>query len=302
MTATRRGPPAHGAAPGRPLDEKKITGLLDRLVVRVVSLESVDLRARIVATHLATLTPAELVFVGGLLVRRARDDRRAAATVSAVSRALALDLLDPDQIASTLAQARSRADRLAEALFAQGPALRTYDSNDEPFVDRRIRAIPLGQRRALARSRDIDLLLRLAHDQDPRVIRSLLTNPRFTERDAVIVAARRPTHVHVLEEVLRSRFGLSPRVREAVAHNPYAPVALAARAMATLSLPQLRALADDEKLADQVRRQARALAVSRRPTPAERSRAATSPEESTPELEALLEQLATEESDPECDP
>ncbi len=247
--------------------------LVQRLCRKLAAIRGEALRAQVAGAELRTHAPAELAALLGQLLRDARHRPAAANAVTAVTRALARGEIDPELIAAAAACARSRADRLVEALLATGPAARTYDQNEEKFVDRRMRALTLGERRALSRSRDIDLLIRLAHDQDPRVIQQLLENPRLTEREVIIIASRRPTHEHVLEAVLRSRFGTSRRVRRSIAHNPYASVAQAVRALASLTRGELEQVALDEHVAPQVRRHAQSLMVARRPTPAERSAA-----------------------------
>lgn len=262
----------------------------------MAALRTDSLRSRAVAEELSTLTPFDAVDLLGQLLRQRRDSPSAAACVDAVTRALAKGELSEDFVEALQTLARSRADRLVEALLASGPAVRTYDKNEEAFVDRRLRALTLGERRAMSRSRNIDLLVRLAHDQDIRVVQGLLQNPRITEREAVMIASRRPTHATVLEQVLASKFGQYRRVRRAVAHNPYSPVALAARAMATLTVPELEEIASDDKIAEDVRQHARTLIVGRTATPAERTRQVRNAAASDENLEAWLEHAASERS------
>jgi hypothetical protein len=272
----------------------------ERFCQKVASIGTDTLRAKVAALELARLTPAVAALLLGRLVRLSRDRPQAANALGAVDRALMRGEIDAEFVAEAQACARSRADRLVEALFATGPAARTYDQNEEQFVDRRMRTLTLGQRRALSRTRDIDLLLRLAHDQDPRVVSELLQNPRLTEREAVIIASRRPTHAHILEAVLASRFGGSRRVRRAIAHNPYSTVAQAVRALATLTIAELRLVSEDEHVTAEVRKHAGSLSINRRPTPAERDATAARP----PELldEEVLRNLSAQlESDEELE-
>lgn len=290
-------PPTHGATPPPAPDPSGLDAEIERLCRHLGAIDTDQLRSRTAATELAHRSPPEVVLLLGRLLRAARDRPSAAVAVHAVSRALARGHLDPDQVDSWLAAARSRADRVVEALLAAGPALRTYDVDEEPFVDRKMRSMPLGQRRALAKTRDVDQLLRLAHDQDPRVIRQLLQNPRLTEREAVLIASRRPTQAHVLEEVLASRFGTLVRVRLSVAHNPYAPLALALRALTGLPATALRDVAASERVSEPVRRHARALLVARRPLPSERASARPPPPDGDPQLDELLAALADDDAD-----
>src|SRR5439155_16059273 len=122
----------------------------------------------------------------------------------------------------------------------------------------------LGERRSLARTHDRDMLSRLASDQDPTVVRHVLENPRCTEREALLAASRRPQKTEVLEEIFRSRrWSINRRVRRAIALNPYSPPALAAAALALLTAPDLREVANDLTIATEVRVQARRLLGSR---------------------------------------
>lgn len=290
-----------GASPGALPDASLVTDRAERLIRLVCAVETDTLRARALAGALADRPPVEVVMLASTLARRARDHAPAAIAVAALGRALSRGLLDAELVAACLEAARSRADRVVEAMFATGPALREYDRNEEAFTDKKMNALPLGQRRALTRSRDIDQLARLAHDQDPRVISQLLVNPRLTEREALLVASRRPTREQILEQVLASRFGTRPRIRAAIAHNPYSPLTLAVRAMTGLSTVLLKAIADDDKVSDEVRRHARSLVVVRQPTPAERhATPAPVPDEDVDEaLAALLTRLAPADGEEE---
>lgn len=129
--------------------------------------------------------------------------------------------------------------------------------------------LPLGVRRALARGSDRARLERLLLDADPVVMRHLLENPRVTEADVVRVAARRPVAETSLREIARSpRWCVRPRVRRALARNPFAPVDVAARMMAALPAPELRAIRADGTLHAETRRHA-AAELERRGAPSE---------------------------------
>src|SRR5258705_11004519 len=92
-----------------------------------------------------------------------------------------------------------------------------------------MRARTLGERRALARTHDRDLLARLATDPDSTVIKHVLQNGRCTEREVLLAASRRPQRVEVLEEIFRTRRWSSNRrgrrTRGPPAHNPPPPAA-----------------------------------------------------------------------------
>ena len=106
--------------------------------------------------------------------------------------------------------------------------------------------IPLGRRRSLALGDDPQLLELLTRDLDPVVIRHLLRNPRTREAEVIRIAARRPVAPSTLEEIFRSeRWSQRPRVRVALARNPYCPTAIAMRLITTLPMPELREMRSD---------------------------------------------------------
>jgi hypothetical protein len=114
------------------------------------------------------------------------------------------------------------------------------------LLPRELSEIPLGRRRSLALGDDAQLLELLARDLDPVVIRHLLRNPRTRESEVIRIAARRPVAPSTLEEIFRSeRWSQRPRVRAALARNPYCPTAIALRLVPALPLPELREMRND---------------------------------------------------------
>jgi hypothetical protein len=228
----------------------------------LASLEAGELRARKAATVLAELAPGDAVAVLGQLIRRA--DRRSdpeAAAVEGLLRAVR-DLLDKTLV-DALFQAAEH-DHEVQALFARTRPARNFDHDREEWIDREMRARTLGERRALGRTHDRDLLARLATDPDPTVVKHVLQNARCTEREVLLAASRRPQRAEVLEEIFRSRrWSSNRRVRRALALNPYSPPALAAAALALLTAPDLREVAGDLTISADVRVQARRLLGSR---------------------------------------
>lgn len=125
---------------------------------------------------------------------------------------------------------------------------------DNPHLDR-----SAGERTALARATDRLVLDRVAHDRDPRVIRVFLDNPRITERDAVRVAAMRPTVAEVLLLVARHpRWSQRYTVRKALAFNPHTPAELSRQLLPTLLRQDLEALLQSHLLHPGVRAEVRA--------------------------------------------
>jgi hypothetical protein len=167
-----------------------------------------------------------------------------------------------------------RAALYMEAARADDPfVMRLLRSGDvaEEMTDpgaalpRAVAELPLGVRRALARGDDLAMLERLLLDADPIVIRHLLHNPRVVESHVLRIAARRPIPASTLREIGRSpRFGGRPRVRTAIARNPYCPTDLAIALLGILPLPQVRDIARDETLHEETRRHARDELVRRK--------------------------------------
>jgi hypothetical protein len=121
-------------------------------------------------------------------------------------------------------------------------------------LPRDVAEIPLGRRRSLARGDDPLLLEKLALDPDPVVLENLLRNPRTREADVVRIAALRPIGSESLRCIdAEARWQTHPRVRAAIARNPYCPIDLAMKLVATLGTAVLREIADDAGLTWPVR-------------------------------------------------
>ena len=229
-----------------------------KLARALASLEAGELRAHKAAAVLSALPPREAVLVLGQLIRRAdrRNDPEAAALEGLLQ--AVRDLLDAATVDALFAAAEDHFE--VKALFARTQPARNFDHDREEWIDREMRARTLGERRALARTRDRDLLSRLATDQDPTVVKHVLQNPRCTEREVLTAASRRPQRPVVLEEIFRSRrWSSNRRVRRALALNPYSAPALASAALALLTAPDLREVAGDLTISSDVRVQARRL-------------------------------------------
>ncbi len=231
----------------------------------LAAIDDLELRAHKATELLASLTPEEAARALGDWVRGAAlghaDHSRAA---EAAQRGLHAGLVPAELQEELRAAALHAKDDQALSLLCPQPAARTFDRGEPGYVDREMTSRTLGERKQLARSLDRDLLARLAHDRDPEVLRQLLENPRVTEREALIAASRRPTHGAVLEQIFRSRrFSSNRRVRKALALNPYCPPALAAAALSLLTGPELREVAQDSHLRDEVRGHAERLLALR---------------------------------------
>lgn len=232
----------------------------------LAALEGGEMRSRKAAEVLSELPASQAVDLLSQLIGRA--DRRSdpeAAALEGLLRAVR-ELLSEERLDELFQAAES--DLEVQALFARSEPSRSFDHDREQWIDREMRARTLGERRALARTHDRDLLARLATDQDPTVVRHILQNPRCTEREVLLAASRRPQRPEVLEEIFRSRrWSSNRRVRRALALNPYSPPSLANAALALLTAPDLREVAEDLTIAPEVRVQARRLLGNRTAAP-----------------------------------
>ncbi len=103
------------------------------------------------------------------------------------------------------------------------------------------RPLTLGERKALARRPTRAHLEKLLLDPDPMVLEALLGNPRLTEDDVLVVAAKRPGDPELLATLARSgRWSVRARVRLALVLNPWVPAEVAVPLVPLLSRAELR--------------------------------------------------------------
>jgi hypothetical protein len=140
-----------------------------------------------------------------------------------------------------------------ELLLSESDTAEEQPTAPRPLVPG-TRPLTLGERKALARSWDRDVLERLVTDPHTDVVRLLLGNPHLTETDILRIATSRRSSAEVLGLVLQSRrWGISPRVRKALVRNPNLPVATSLRLIGLLNRTDLQELAADPQLPNSVR-------------------------------------------------
>jgi hypothetical protein len=101
--------------------------------------------------------------------------------------------------------------------------------------------ITVGERRALARGQDDDVLDRLLYDPDPLVIRNLVQNPRLTTSDVVKTASRRPNTPEILHEVVTvDKWFARPKIRRALLLNPYNATGVSLKLLPTVGVSTVR--------------------------------------------------------------
>jgi len=128
----------------------------------------------------------------------------------------------------------SRCDHIVDLVTERAPARKIELAERRiPSLDKD-REVTLGERRALARSRDRHIIDRLLRDPDEGVIKNLLQNSRVRERDVLLIASTQPISGAVLEVVFRSdRWGNRREIQLALLQNPYTPT-LITRALVEL--------------------------------------------------------------------
>ncbi|MSQ01957.1 MAG: hypothetical protein EXR71_08695 [Myxococcales bacterium] len=237
--------------------------LLDAWQRRFGAVGDAALRRTVLREGLNSFDDASLIAVLHQLDTRARagrGDARWMLTELAINPGVIQDL--PYQRRTELYAAARALDFREVALRFLGdrPSARTDGSADNPHLDK-----ASGIRKTAARARDRNLIDRLLHDRDPGVIRGLLDNARLVERDAVKIAALRPTAPAVLQELARHpRWSRNYRVRKALAFNPCTPTSLARQLVRTLLHQDLRALRDTGTVDSELRAEA-ALLLARPP-------------------------------------
>lgn len=119
---------------------------------------------------------------------------------------------------------RLQMDEVTELLAFPRPLMRIYHSGDVESRTPDQDYLPLGVRKSLARRPNPQTIEKLATEQDPQVVRNLLSNPRITEEMVVKMASLRPTGQEVLGEICNNhRWSSRYRVRKALVFNPYTP-------------------------------------------------------------------------------
>ncbi len=157
---------------------------------------------------------------------------------------------------SWLRWAEQEGDAFVARLLRASGAAQVMDVPDAA-LPRDVAELPLGVRRSLARGVDLRLLEKLLLDPDPVVLGHLLRNARITEPHVIGIAARRPIAGSVLRAIAKSpRFGVRPRVRTALARNPYCPSELALQLIGALPTPELGEIAEDPTLDCEIREHA----------------------------------------------
>lgn len=226
--------------------------LLRRVTRRLASLPELHMRAVVLSEKLIDLKVGNAAgFLHSLLTGRQGEITGRKESLTALAELLAAELLPYEFLSQLYAYAReNQMEVLAVTLFGVGSEISKKKKSEEPpkEIQPRGRELTLGERKALARSPDRNLLARLTADGDARVIEVVLSNPRIVETQVVRMAARRPAQGDILEVIARhKRWVIKPLVRRTLILNPHTPLKTSLR---LLSLLNRRDLEDVTQAAD----------------------------------------------------
>lgn len=166
---------------------------------------------------------------------------------------LFLDALNAEigvrRMSELVEKAREQGDYAIIAILMDLPSEDYELQGPRPLMDLSLKDVPLGVRKSLARRPDPQVVRRMAEDQDHRVIRNLLDNPRLTEIDVGRIASARPASSRVLEVIYHHpKWVTRYSVQKVIVLNPATPPALSLRLLALIRLTDLEETRDSPEL------------------------------------------------------
>lgn len=237
----------------------------DRLVVLLSGILEPELRLHRFGEHLHGRSPEEAAWtISRLWDRAAAGDRRV--------QGVCLGLLDLNRLARVVPS--THLDAVRNVLERHGGASAGLLARDTRRTDAASDSAedgtapppkePVGYRISLARRPVQRLIERLLFDPEPRVVRTVLANPRLIEAEVIKLAASRRATPEVLEAIAEDdRWIARYPIKLALANNPATPSRLVLRLLPHLMAQDLRELADSASQSH-VREQAAALLRRRR--------------------------------------
>lgn len=244
--------------------QRRVLALAGRFEQLLSAVPAGELRWRVAAEQLERLEPELAVAVlARLVLRGANRAGLADEAVAAITQALGHGLASYERKAALYAAAQELDEPGVAALFLELPPQKSFEARDE-FRDARLGELSLGHRKTLARSADLETMLKLALIGEPDVVRNVLANPRLTEALVLRIAARRPMRPAALLQIARSpRWGASQPIRRSLVRNPYTPVEIALRLLPLLLAQDWREVLADGTVHVVVRTEARRLLAGR---------------------------------------
>jgi hypothetical protein len=211
-------------------------------VVGLCSIKDAVQRGRATAGRLLELDDESLIEALAAIIELAyaREEAGILLYNGLVSSSALVDLLGKQRLASLVECAQETEQYQVVGLLLDFAGPEKDGFAHQPFLDGALKEMPLGMRKSLAKKPDFRLIKRIAKDQDHRVIRVLLDNPRLTERDVVTIGATRPTSVKVLGEIHNHKKWFARHsVKKVIVMNPYAPLSMSLRLLAFMKLEDL---------------------------------------------------------------
>lgn len=231
-----------------------VPGFVNRLLRDLPRISDLRMRSLALGERLQPLTPDDIVAVARRIHDRIGDgDELAREVLHCFQDTVALEMRLGAERMRKLAVAAQVSGHEAVALLLMPAETGSAAAHHRTHKD--LRDMPLGQRKALARSQNRDVLLKLLEDEHPHVQEMLLSNPRVTVREVMAVAARRGVKHHVLRGIARHpRWMHNFEVHRALVKNPDTPLDIAGRLLATLGKRDLEEVASDDGLDAALRR------------------------------------------------
>jgi hypothetical protein len=248
------------------VDFEYIEYQVQNLEHRIHVLPEREMRRAIIVEFVAALTPEELVACLYIVDSKAAQG-------SSKSRELLQEMaLEPSAVSELPYDTIQKSYRIARKCELKSVQGMFFGDNpkgsrtiDEVFSSNEYYDVSLGIRKQASRTTDRNVLDRLIHDRNWRVIALVLDNPRVVERDVVSIAARRPTQPKILEVISKhNKWSGRYRIRKSLVCNPYTPYPLARQLLGTLLQHDIKSLISMGAMPKRLREEAREILNSRR--------------------------------------
>jgi hypothetical protein len=119
----------------------------------------------------------------------------------------------------------------------------------ESIVRERVPAMPLGEKKSLAKMAVGNVLFRLLQDADADVVGLCLANPRMQESHLFKIISRKDTRAETVRMIAgHQNWSGRPLVRYALVRNEHTPLAISERFLQTMKVLELRELHADPTL------------------------------------------------------
>lgn len=231
------------------MSDENILKEAKELAQRLAALPELSMRRRALLDFLRQSNPQHAVAI----LAHIHEQGRNGGPPYDVSLLALANLLDGhlcyDLLAELYQSAKDNGFDALSQLFFSAPKPPTYiDKKDENQ-----RILTLGHRKTLARSQDRNIIEKLLADPEPPVINHLLQNPRLTERDVVLLTAKRPINPDILRTISRSRWITRYAVKRALVLNPNTPIDISLRLLSFFTLKDRKLISTSQSLDPKLR-------------------------------------------------